>query len=61
MRIHGLFLDWQTLRTADCILSYIYELTQSSHGSYSIITSPWPRVLAGVSYKATMQWYSIIS
>ena len=27
-----------------------YELARNSRGSYSIITSPWPRVLAGVPY-----------
>ena len=31
-----------------------YKLTRNSRGSYSIITSPWPRVLAGVQYKASL-------
>ncbi len=28
-----------------------YKVTRNSRGSYSIITSPWSRVLAGVPFK----------
>ena len=34
-------------RLVSCVYSMLhYKLTRNSHGRYSIVTSPWPRVLA---------------